>query len=58
MTSEIKPVTSWLVCCRVVNGQGVLRFGIQGLTLWGNCWIVFILGSEVRMENGRSELQG
>ena len=23
---------------------------------WGNCWIVIILGSEVRMENGRSEL--
>ena len=36
----------------------MLRLGIQGLTLQGNCWIVIILGSEIRMENGRSELLG
>ena len=26
--------------------------------LWSNCWIVVILDSEVRIENGRSELLG
>ena len=37
---EIKPIISWLVCCRVVHGHGMPRLGIQGLMLWGNCWIV------------------
>ena len=45
-TLEIKPITTWLVCCRVVHGHGMLRLGIQGLALQGNCWFVIILGSE------------
>ena len=39
MTLEIKPITSWLVCCRVIHNHSMLRFGIQKLMLWGNCWI-------------------
>ena len=58
MTLEIKPLASWLVCCRVVCGHSMPRLGIWGLRLWGNCWFVISLGSEVRMENGRSEWLG
>ena len=44
MTSESKQIISWLVCCRVVHSHGMLRLGIQGLTLKGNCWIVYNIG--------------
>ena len=30
---------------RVICGYGVLRLNIQGLTLWGNCSLIFSLGS-------------
>ena len=33
------------ITVRVICGHGVLRLGIQGLKLWGNCSLIFRLGS-------------
>ena len=46
-----------MVWCRVVCGHGMLRLSIWGLMVWVIVGSV-ILGSEVRMENGRPELLG
>ena len=43
MTLEIKLIPSWLVCCRVVHDHNMLRLGIQGLMLQGNCCLLFVL---------------
>ena len=46
MTLEIKLITSWLVCCRVVHGHSMLKQGIWGLMLQDNCWFFICFGSE------------
>ena len=34
------------ITVRVICGHGMLRLGIQGLMLWGNCGLIFRLGSK------------
>ena len=44
--------------CRVVYGHSMLTLGIQGLTLWGNCWVVYMLDSEAGRIMEEIELLG